>query len=292
MNDNRKKIIVSLAFALDIVEACDFEICIDKDENGSRSFALSDNLGTYWGDIDKDRFDNIAEVIDRLSIYINDALYNDYDDRKHENIPFSDSCNMLIAALHSDEVIDDWNRITPDVYDQIFEQANKVDEASKHSFMPAGVIFYDGVGKDTNAKYYDKREKFEAALTEDVVFNDSIDILDFTKDRILDKKRKALNITYSEYKEFLDKQSTHSVALDCAAVTDIIWNYLKNGGASTVLNKLGIGLKVTTKEMFLDTESKVVSKEIVWIKNTKPLTEHEIYSIGLFLKNGPLSHLI
>lgn len=72
--------------------------------------------------------------------------------------------------------------------------------------------------------------------------------------------------------------------------TEIIRQYLVDGGAGKLVNTLGIGIKVTTKKCVL-LPLEVIRRRFVWIKGERKGEEldiNEIKNIGMFLKHGAL----
>lgn len=72
--------------------------------------------------------------------------------------------------------------------------------------------------------------------------------------------------------------------------TEIIRQYLVDGGAGNILNMLGIGIRVVTKESIL-LSPEIIRKRFVWINGERKgeeLDRNEIEGIGMFLKHGAM----
>ena len=72
--------------------------------------------------------------------------------------------------------------------------------------------------------------------------------------------------------------------------TEILRQYLINGGAGDIMQKLGIGIQLVTKKAILLPEE-VVTKRFIWLKGNrkgKLLEKHEIEALGMFLFGGAL----
>ena len=67
--------------------------------------------------------------------------------------------------------------------------------------------------------------------------------------------------------------------------TEILRQYLINGVAGNIMQKLGIGIQLVTKR------EEVVTKRFIWLKGNrkgKLLEKHEIEALGMFLFGGAL----
>lgn len=99
-----------------------------------------------------------------------------------------------------------------------------------------------------------------------------------------------MTCNYFEYRDLMDKLF-YGVALTDSHlnnVTEQIRQYIVNGGAGNVMNSLGIGIKVVTKETAL-LPTEVVSRRFVWLNGERKgeeLDRNEIENIGMFLKHG------
>lgn len=72
--------------------------------------------------------------------------------------------------------------------------------------------------------------------------------------------------------------------------TEILRQYLINGGAGNIMAKLGVGIQLTTKRLVLLSEE-VVMRRFIWLKGNKKgklLEKHEIEALGMFLPGGAL----
>lgn len=72
--------------ALMIIESEDFELEVNKDENGDKVFKLVDDNSANWGDIESDEFYNLASVIDRLEAYHDDYYFKEFEEKRNPDI--------------------------------------------------------------------------------------------------------------------------------------------------------------------------------------------------------------
>lgn len=97
-----------------------------------------------------------------------------------------------------------------------------------------------------------------------------------------------MTANYFEYREMTEKLF-YGVPLTDSHLnhsTEKLRQYLINGGAGEILQKLNIGM-ITKETMLLPKE--IIYKRFVWLngnKKGKELDRYEIEAIGLFLKNG------
>lgn len=118
-----------------IIEMEDFELLITSDNN---HFHLHDLQGANLGCIEDEKFDNLSQVIERMSIYHDDYIYNPIEDRIDDN---------EIILIHDDDLI---NRrfidssyisqflmnITPEKYESYMKLEN-------HDKFPLGLLKAD-----------------------------------------------------------------------------------------------------------------------------------------------------
>ena len=97
---------------------------------------------------------------------------------------------------------------------------------------------------------------------------------------------------YFKYRKMKDKLF-YGVALTDGHLnnaTEIIIQYLVDGGAGNILNMLGIGIRVVTKEGVL-LPPEIIRNRFVWLKRERKgeeLDRSEIENIGMFLKHGAM----
>lgn len=100
-----------------------------------------------------------------------------------------------------------------------------------------------------------------------------------------------MKCNYFEYRDMTDKLF-YGVALTdkhLNVATEQIRRYIVDGGAGDVMQNLGIGIRITTKEGVL-LEPEIVRRRFVWISGERKgeeLTISEIQNLGMFLKHGP-----
>ena len=130
--------------ALMIIENEDFELKIDKDEDGNKVFKLVDDNSANWGDIESDEFYNLATVIDRLEAYHDDYYFKEFEEKRNPDIlsgkvppnisdgrPFekySDLAAICWFITNSAGILD---KITPDVV-EAFEYESTLNFKDKY----------------------------------------------------------------------------------------------------------------------------------------------------------------
>lgn len=116
--------------ALMIIESEDFELKIDKDEDGNKVFKLVDDNSANWGDIESDEFYNLATVIDRLEAYHDDYYFKEFEEKRNPDIlsgkippnlsngePFENYSDLAAICWFITNSADILSKITPDVAD-------------------------------------------------------------------------------------------------------------------------------------------------------------------------------
>lgn len=111
-----------------IIESEDFELIIDKDENGDKVFKLVDDGMANLGDIEFDEFYNLASVIDRMEIYHDDYYFEDFKEKRNPDIlsgkvppnisdgrPFEKYSDLAAICWFITNSADILSEITPDV---------------------------------------------------------------------------------------------------------------------------------------------------------------------------------
>lgn len=99
-----------------------------------------------------------------------------------------------------------------------------------------------------------------------------------------------MTANYFEYREMTEK-IFYGIPLTDNHLnhsTEKLRQYLVNGGAGEIIQKLNIGIKVITKEAPL-LPKETIYERFVWLDGNKKgeeLDRNEIEAIGLFLKNG------
>lgn len=114
--------------ALMIIEGEDFELKIDKDEDGNKVFKLVDDNSANWGDIESDEFYNLATVIDRLEAYHDDYYFKEFEEKRNPDIlsgkvppdlsdgkPFEKYSDLAAICWFITNSADILSKITPDV---------------------------------------------------------------------------------------------------------------------------------------------------------------------------------
>lgn len=99
-----------------------------------------------------------------------------------------------------------------------------------------------------------------------------------------------MTCNYFEYREMMDKLFYGVPLTDnhLNEATEIIRQYLVNGGAGNILKELGIGIRIVTKEYVL-LPPEIIWRRFVWIhgeRKGEELDRNEIEGLGMFLKYG------
>ena len=113
-----------------IIESEDFELKVDKDEDGNKVFKLVDDNSANWGDIESDEFYNLATVIDRLETYHDDYYFKEFEEKRNPDIlsgkvppnlsngePFERYSDLAAICWFITNSADVLSKITPDVAD-------------------------------------------------------------------------------------------------------------------------------------------------------------------------------
>lgn len=130
--------------ALMIIESEDFELKIDKDEDGDKVFKLVDDNSANWGDIESDEFYNLATVIDRLEAYHDDYYFKEFEEKRNPDIlsgkvppdlsdgkPFEEYSDLAAICWFITNSADILGEITPDVV-EAFEYESTLNFKDKY----------------------------------------------------------------------------------------------------------------------------------------------------------------
>lgn len=127
-----------------IIESEDFELEIDKDENGDKVFKLVDDGMANLGDIESDEFYNLASVIDRMEIYHDDYYFKEFEEKRNPDIlsgkvppnisdgrPFEKYSDLAAICWFITNSADILSKITPDVV-EAFEYESTLNFKDKY----------------------------------------------------------------------------------------------------------------------------------------------------------------
>lgn len=130
--------------ALMIIESEDFELKIDKDEDGDKVFKLVDDNSANWGDIESDEFYNLATVIDRLEAYHDDYYFKEFEEKRNPDIlsgkvppdlsdgkPFEKYSDLAAICWFITNSADILSKITPDIV-EAFEYESTLNFKDKY----------------------------------------------------------------------------------------------------------------------------------------------------------------
>lgn len=101
-----------------------------------------------------------------------------------------------------------------------------------------------------------------------------------------------MKCNYIEYHRLTDQMFYGAAQTDVHLnqYTEVLRQYLINGGAGDIMLKLGIGIQLTTKKTILLPEE-VVMRRFIWLKGNRKgelLERYEIEAFGMFLPGGAL----
>lgn len=134
--------------ALMIIESEDFELEVNKDENGDKVFKLVDDNSANWGDIESDEFYNLASVIDRLEAYHDDYYFKEFEEKRNPDIlsgkippnlsngePFEKYSDLAAICWFITNSADVLSKITPEVvhafqYDMALNLVDRYDRVT------------------------------------------------------------------------------------------------------------------------------------------------------------------
>ena len=108
----------------------------------------------------------------------------------------------------------------------------------------------------------------------------------------VEERKDYMKCNYVEYHRLTD-QMFYGVAQTDTHLnqyTEILRQYLINGGAANMMLKLGVGIQLITKRPMLLPEE-VVMRRFIWLKGNRKgelLEKHEIEALGMFLPGGAL----
>lgn len=101
-----------------------------------------------------------------------------------------------------------------------------------------------------------------------------------------------MKCNYIEYHKLIEQMFYGTAQTDSHLnqYTEILRQYLINGGAGNILQKLGVGIQLTTKRLMLLPEE-VIMRRFIWLKGNRKgelLEKHEVEALGMFLPGGAL----
>ncbi len=101
-----------------------------------------------------------------------------------------------------------------------------------------------------------------------------------------------MKCNYIEYHRLTDRMFYGIAQTDAHLnqYTEVLRQYLINGGAGDIMLKFGVGIQLTTKKLMLLPEE-VIMRRFIWLKGNKKgelLERYEIEALGMFLPGGAL----
>lgn len=144
---------IAYRIAMMIIESEDFELKVDKDEDGNKVFKLVDDNSVNLGDIESDEFYNLATVIDRLEIYHDDYYFKEFKEKRNPDIlsgkvppdlsdgkPFEKYSDLAAICWFIKNSVGILSKITPDVadafdYDMALSLADRFDRNTDKEYL-------------------------------------------------------------------------------------------------------------------------------------------------------------
>lgn len=190
-----KKSLVAVDFFLQLLDLYEFEIYIDKDEEDNKVFRLRDLQGANLGNIENEKFKDIASILTRMDAYHNDYIYRSLDeDDLNEEIIERNSWDFIAKRyLESDEVAEILSKCIPEEYENITEYYKNFDSKEILKILDKEDLFY----KNICNKYFNTMAKELMIETE----NEILHI--FVEDEYSDLKYDG-KININNYKNYLD----------------------------------------------------------------------------------------
>lgn len=122
MKATKEQMLMSLALKI-----IDFEEFTLTEEEGR--FKLIDATGTNLGEIEQDRFDTLAEVLDRLDTYHDDYFISDYEERAKDPKKYLSLFErMAYHLLHNTPA--DWCEILDQIKPEDFKDWSQNDDGT------------------------------------------------------------------------------------------------------------------------------------------------------------------
>lgn len=178
---SEKDVFAAVRAVEEIVDMEDFGLFVDEDE-GELCFALEDHQGANLGDIESDRFDSLGGVLDRMEIYHNDYLYEDYQERvcNKVEIPQDDWCRKAILFLESgfcqdllmDIDVETYQKYKDKELDEVGIDSDEIEKYVADRLLHSGD--FDAVGylldKDIALKIMDTQSAYDVVEYKGVIY--------------------------------------------------------------------------------------------------------------------------
>ena len=203
---------VSKIFFVQLLRQYDFDIYIEKDENGKNIFKLKDLQGGNLGNIESEKFHNLADILNRLDIYHYDYIFQPLEEKLEEGEKIENNDWDLIASrfLKSNKVQEKLSQVYPfnfndnfdlDITDKLKNYLDKEEFSLIYYYIAKSDILFDNVP-------YEQLKKYENSLhlyyeTDDIIIEKYDDLYsksdkEFSKNII---KLAEDVISYDEFKE-------------------------------------------------------------------------------------------
>lgn len=194
MNEENKEKIVK--FFKEILNVYDFEIIIDINEDLDKVFRLHDIQGGNLGEIDKETFFTLADIIERLDLYHQDYVYNPLEIKQNDNVKIQKDDWELITKryLENDEIAKVLSEIHTKEYSDLISKKEKFEIQDIIKILDEDEQFYKNVC-----------EKYVETMLKEMLLEIDDKILHiYIKDEYIDLKENG-EINSQNYKDYLDE---------------------------------------------------------------------------------------
>lgn len=194
MNEENKEKIVK--FFKKILNVYDFEIIIDINEDLDKVFRLHDIQGGNLGEIDKETFFTLADIIERLDLYHQDYVYNPLEIKQNDNVKIQKDDWELITKryLENDEIAKVLSEIHTKEYSDLISKKEKFEIQDIIKILDEDEQFYKNVC-----------EKYVETMLKEMLLEIDDKILHiYIKDEYIDLKENG-EINSQNYKDYLDE---------------------------------------------------------------------------------------
>lgn len=194
MNEENKEKIVK--FFKEILNVYDFEIIIDINEDLDKVFRSHDIQGGNLGEIDKETFFTLADIIERLDLYHQDYVYNPLEIKQNDNVKIQKDDWELITKryLENDEIAKVLSEIHTKEYSDLISKKEKFEIQDIIKILDEDEQFYKNVC-----------EKYVETMLKEMLLEIDDKILHiYIKDEYIDLKENG-EINSQNYKDYLDE---------------------------------------------------------------------------------------
>jgi len=195
MNEKNKLIVVK--FLENLLKDYGFQINVDvnKENDKLKIFNLKDLQEGNLRKIEKEEFENLADIIDRLENYHKEYIYDTLKDRINDKevIDKNDLDYIAKRFIESNLICKTLQEITPQFYEKISEKLDKVNVNDIKNVLQTEEEMYKNICK-----------KYVETISNEMLIENNDEILHFLiDDKFISLKDKG-EITVDNYKNYLD----------------------------------------------------------------------------------------